>query len=342
MSFFASLKAKLKRSSSQLGIGLDDLVGDAEGAESPDDGSSLGGNTAGKGGLLGRIISSTGPSGEPRRRLDDAMLESLEELLIVSDMGYETAIRIAANIAERRMGQRLSVSELKSCLAQEIMTILEPVARPIPLFANKPQVILVVGVNGSGKTTTIGKLASQFKASGKDIIIAAGDTFRAAAVEQLEVWGQRSAVPVLAAKVSSDPAALAYKAYTQAKEEHRDLLLIDTAGRLQNRKDLMEELAKINRVLKKIDDEAPHNTLLVLDATTGQNALSQVEVFDKMIKLSGLIMTKLDGTAKGGILVALAAKFGLPIHAIGIGEGIDDLSPFDPQEFAHALTGVEK
>jgi len=338
LSFFNKLKQKLKRSSSRLETGLDNLINDA--SEEASEVTQQEGQES-SGGLLGRLMGgSKHTSSERRRRLDDTMLENLEELLIVSDMGHETSIRITANIAEHRMGQRVSARELKSHLANEITAALEPVARPIPIYSKSPQVILVVGVNGTGKTTTIGKLASQFKASGKDIMIAAGDTFRAAAVQQLQVWGERANVPVLAAKMNSDPAALAYQALTKAQEEKKDLLLIDTAGRLQNRKDLMEELAKINRVIKKIDEEAPHNTLLVLDATTGQNALSQVEVFAKMITLSGLIMTKLDGTAKGGVLVALAAKFGLPIHAIGIGEGIEDLAPFDPKEFSEALTGL--
>jgi fused signal recognition particle receptor len=218
---------------------------------------------------------------------------------------------------------------------------MEHVAKPMPLYPTKPQVVLVVGVNGSGKTTTIGKLASQFKAAGKSVVIAAGDTFRAAAVEQLQVWGDRAGVPVLTAPEGSDPASLAYDAMTKAQEEGADLLMIDTAGRLQNRQDLMEELAKIVRVIRKKDPDAPHNTLLVLDATTGQNALSQVDTFKKLADVSGLVMTKLDGTAKGGVLVALADKFGLPIHAIGVGEQLDDLAPFDPEDFAKALTGLE-
>lgn len=216
---------------------------------------------------------------------------------------------------------------------------MEPVARPLPIYEKTPQVILVVGVNGSGKTTTIGKLASQFKKAGKSVVIAAGDTFRAAAVEQLKVWGDRAGVPVLTAPQGSDPASLAFEAMTQAETDGVDLLMIDTAGRLQNRTDLMEELAKIVRVIKKKDPTAPHNTLLVLDATTGQNTLNQVEVFQKLADVSGLIMTKLDSTAKGGVLVSLADKFALPIHAIGVGEQIDDLDAFDPQDFANALTG---
>jgi fused signal recognition particle receptor len=238
------------------------------------------------------------------------------------------------------MGRRLSVTEIKDILAGEVARIMEGVARPMPLFPNKPQVVLVVGVNGSGKTTTIGKLASQFRAAGKTVVIAAGDTFRAAAVEQLQVWGQRAGVPVLTAAQGSDPASLAFEAMEQAARDGADLLLIDTAGRLQNRQDLMEELAKIVRVIRKKDPTAPHNTLLVLDATTGQNALSQVEIFRKIADVTGLVMTKLDGTARGGVLVALADRFGLPIHAIGVGEQIDDLQPFDPEEFARALTGA--
>ncbi|MFC2968960.1 signal recognition particle-docking protein FtsY [Acidimangrovimonas pyrenivorans] len=289
-------------------------------------------------GILGRMI---GRDTGPRRVLDDDMLESLEELLIQSDMGVETAVRVTANLAEGRYGKRLSVNEIKQALADEIARIMEPVAKPLPLYPSKPQVVLVVGVNGSGKTTTIGKLASQFRAAGKTVVIAAGDTFRAAAVEQLQVWGERAGVPVMTAPEGSDPASLAFDAMTRAQQEGADLLMIDTAGRLQNRADLMEELAKIVRVIRKKDPEAPHNTLLVLDATTGQNALSQVETFQKLADVSGLVMTKLDGTARGGVLVALADRFGLPIHAIGVGEQIDDLQPFDPEDFARALTGVE-
>jgi fused signal recognition particle receptor len=276
----------------------------------------------------------------PRRVLDDEMLEQLEELLIQADMGVDTALRVAANLAEGRMGRKLSVPEIKGLLADEIARIMEPVAKPLPIYPKKPQVVLVVGVNGSGKTTTIGKLASQFRAAGKSVVIAAGDTFRAAAVEQLQIWGDRAGVPVLTAPEGSDPASLAFDAMTKAQAEGADLLMIDTAGRLQNRADLMEELAKIVRVIRKKDPDAPHNTMLVLDATTGQNALLQVDIFRKVAEVSGLVMTKLDGTAKGGVLVALADKFGLPIHAIGVGEQIDDLAPFDPREFAEALVGI--
>ncbi|MBO9398305.1 signal recognition particle-docking protein FtsY [Shimia sp. R9_2] len=295
-----------------------------------------------KPGLLSRLTGQGRSAPVVKRELDDDMLEQLEELLIASDMGVDTALRVTANIAEGRMGRKVSTAEIKGLLAGEVSRIMETVARPMPLYPSKPQVVLVVGVNGSGKTTTIGKLASQFRAAGKSVVIAAGDTFRAAAVEQLQVWGERAGVPVLTAPEGSDPASLAFDAMTKAEAEGADLLMIDTAGRLQNRQDLMEELAKIVRVIRKKDPDAPHNTLLVLDATTGQNAISQVETFQKLADVSGLVMTKLDGTAKGGILVSLADKFGLPIHAIGVGEQIDDLQPFDPEEFATALIGVEQ
>ncbi|MFP7673652.1 signal recognition particle-docking protein FtsY [Marivita sp. S0852] len=295
---------------------------------------------ADKPGLLGRILGRSAAPSEMRRELDDDMLEQLEELLIQADMGVDTALRVTANIAEGRYGKKLSVREIKELLAGEVARIMEPVARPLPLYPTKPQVVLVVGVNGSGKTTTIGKLASQFRAAGKHVVIAAGDTFRAAAVEQLQVWGDRAGVPVLTAPEGSDPASLAFDAMTQAQADGADLLMIDTAGRLQNRADLMEELAKIVRVIRKKDPDAPHNTLLVLDATTGQNAVSQVKTFQELADVTGLVMTKLDGTAKGGVLVSLADRFGLPIHAIGVGEQIDDLQAFDPEEFAAALTGL--
>ena len=291
-------------------------------------------------GILGRLFKRDESRTVTRRVLDDDMIEQLEELLIASDMGVDTALRVTSNMAEGRFGKKLSTEEIKQLLADEVTRVMEPVAKPLPLYSKRPQVVLVVGVNGSGKTTTIGKLASQFKSAGKKVVIAAGDTFRAAAVEQLQVWGERAGVPVLTAPEGSDPASLAFDAMTRAQEEGADLLMIDTAGRLQNRADLMEELAKIVRVIRKKDETAPHNTLLVLDATTGQNALNQVEVFRNISDVSGLVMTKLDGTAKGGVLVALADKFGLPIHPIGVGEQIDDLAPFDPEDFAKALTGL--
>ena len=292
-------------------------------------------------GVIGRLMGRSAQAPVMRRTLDDDMLEQLEELLIASDMGVDTALRVTANLAEGRYGKKLSVEEIKQLLSDEITRIMEPVAKPLPIYPKTPQVVLVVGVNGSGKTTTIGKLASQFRAAGKSVVIAAGDTFRAAAVEQLQIWGERAGVPVLTAPEGSDPASLAFDSITKAQAEGADLLMIDTAGRLQNRADLMEELAKIVRVIRKKDPDAPHNTLLVLDATTGQNALSQVETFKKLANVTGLVMTKLDGTAKGGVLVALADKFGLPIHAIGVGEQIDDLAPFDPEDFAKALTGQD-
>ncbi|MFB2530819.1 signal recognition particle-docking protein FtsY [Paracoccus sp. p4-l81] len=366
MSFFSKLKARLTRSSSRLDEGLDAIIGDAPEAEAqaapdappaaqatPAPAPEPEPEAAPSGSLLGRIFGKPDPAPqaapqaapppvatEPRRELDDAMLESLEELLIQADMGVDTALRVSANIAEGRMGKRLSATEIKRLLADEITRIMTPVARPLPIYPKRPQVVLVVGVNGSGKTTTIGKLASQFRAAGKSVVIAAGDTFRAAAVEQLQVWGQRAGVPVMTAPEGSDPASLAFDAMTRAEAEGADLLMIDTAGRLQNRADLMEELAKIVRVIRKKDASAPHNTVLVLDATTGQNALGQVETFQKISDVSGLVMTKLDGTARGGVLVSLADRFGLPIHAIGVGEQIDDLAPFDPAEFAQALVGL--
>ncbi len=365
MAFFSKLKDRLFKSSSKLEEGLDAIVEEApapaadpapqaeppaaetkpepapEPAPAPQAAATEQAAATGTPGLLGRLLGR-GEASEPRRVLDDDMLEQLEELLIASDMGVDTALRVTSNMAEGRYGKRLSATEIKETLAQEIARVMEPVAKPLPIYSKRPQVVLVVGVNGSGKTTTIGKLASQFKSAGKHVVIAAGDTFRAAAVEQLQVWGDRAGVPVLTAPEGSDPASLAFDAMTKAQEDGADLLMIDTAGRLQNRADLMEELAKIVRVIRKKDETAPHNTLLVLDATTGQNALNQVEVFRKISDVSGLVMTKLDGTAKGGVLVALADKFGLPIHAIGVGEQIDDLAPFDPEEFAAALTGLDR
>ena len=343
MSFFKKLKERMFRSSDKISEGLEALVDEAPSpAQSTSAPTSAPASTAtpepaARPGILGRLIGQDAP----RRVFDDEMLESLEEVLIAADMGVDTAARVAANIAEGRMGRRISTPELKDALADEVARIMTPVARPMPIYPKRPQVVLVVGVNGSGKTTTIGKLASQFKAAGKSVVIAAGDTFRAAAVEQLQVWGKRAGVPVLTAPEGSDPASLAFDALTQAEAEGADLLLIDTAGRLQNRADLMEELAKIVRVIRKKDPSAPHNTLLVLDATTGQNAVTQVEIFRKIADVSGLVMTKLDGTAKGGVLVSLADRFGLPIHAIGVGETIEDLAPFDPEDFARALVGIE-
>ncbi|MFO1104931.1 MAG: signal recognition particle-docking protein FtsY [Amaricoccus sp.] len=344
MAFFQKLKERLFKSSSRIEAGVEAILDEGAVTEpspssaptAPDGSAPMAADPAPAGrGLVGRLLGS-----ERGRVLDDAMLESLEELLISADMGVETALKVTASMAEGRFGRRLGAQEIKEALAAEIAAILEPVARPLPLYPKRPQVVLVVGVNGSGKTTTIGKLASQFAGAGKRVMIAAGDTFRAAAVEQLQIWGARAGVPVMTAAPGADPASLAFDAMARAEAEGADLLLIDTAGRLQNREDLMAELAKIVRVIRKRDPDAPHNTLLVLDATTGQNALSQVEIFRKIADVTGLVMTKLDGTAKGGVLVALADRFGLPIHAIGIGERIEDLAPFDPDEFARALTGL--
>ena len=332
MSFLSKLRERLTRSSTKIGEGLDGIVDTAPQAM-PEPAQPTG--------LVGRLFGTTpARPEEPRRALDDEMLEELEDMLVQADLGVDTALRVTANIAEGRMGRRMSSTELKELLADEITRIMTPVARPLPLYPKKPQVVLVVGVNGAGKTTTIGKLASQFRAAGKSVMIAAGDTFRAAAVEQLQIWGQRAGVPVMVAAQGSDPASLAFDAMTRAESEGADLLMIDTAGRLQNRQDLMEELAKIVRVIRKKDPTAPHNTLLVLDATTGQNALNQVETFRQLADVSGLVMTKLDGTARGGVLVALADRVGLPIHAIGVGEQIDDLDAFDANDFARALVGL--
>lgn len=277
-----------------------------------------------------------------KRKLDDDVLEELEELLITSDLGVTTAARIAANIAKTRYNKEISPEEIREALADEVTAILEPVTQPFELDASlKPHVVLVVGVNGSGKTTTIGKLAKQYSNQGKKVMMAAGDTFRAAAVEQLTIWGERTGAKVVTTKVGGDAAGLAYDAYEQAKAENADLLLIDTAGRLQNKSDLMAELEKVLRVIKKLDPNAPHSCLLVLDATTGQNAISQTEIFGKVCNVTGLVMTKLDGTARGGVLVAIADKFKLPVHAIGVGEGIDDLQPFAARDFARALSGAD-
>lgn len=276
-----------------------------------------------------------------KRRLDDAALEELEELLIGADLGIGVAREVVEHLRRTRFDREVSGEEVKAALAEEMARRLRPVAQPfLPDPELKPHVVLIVGVNGSGKTTTIGKFANDLKGRGLRVMLAAGDTFRAAAIEQLQVWGSRVGVPVVAGKTGSDAAGLAFDALQRARAEGCDVLLIDTAGRLQNKTHLMAELEKIGRVLKKLDPRAPHSTLLVLDATTGQNALSQVEVFRSVCQVSGLIMTKLDGTARGGILVALAERHGLPVHAIGVGEAIDDLRTFDPDEFARALAGV--
>ncbi len=277
-----------------------------------------------------------------KRKLDGATLEDLEDLLIQADLGIETASRITDAISKGRFEKGISADDVRSILAAEVEKVLAPVAVPLAVdAANKPHVILVVGVNGTGKTTTIGKLAAQLKAEGKNVMLAAGDTFRAAAIDQLKVWGERTQTKVIArdAGAGADSSGLAFDALKEARDAQADVLLIDTAGRLQNKAVLMEELEKVVRVLKKLDPTAPHDVLLVLDATTGQNAMNQVEVFRERAGVTGLIMTKLDGTARGGILVAIAAKYRLPVHAIGVGEGIDDLQPFAAGDFAQAIAG---
>ncbi|MDK9721322.1 MAG: signal recognition particle-docking protein FtsY [Rhodospirillales bacterium] len=304
MSWLLRLKSGLSRSSKQLGQGIADLV--------------------------------------TKSRLDEMTLGGIEELLIASDLGAATAYRLTQSLSKARFEQGVSDQAVRAHLAADIAKLLEPVAKPLTLDpALKPQVVLVVGVNGTGKTTTIGKLATLEKAKGRRVMMAAGDTFRAAAVEQLKVWGERTGSTVIARDAGADAAGLAFDAVAQAKSDGADILFIDTAGRLHNKTDLMEELKKVVRVLKKSDPALPHATLLVLDATTGQNALNQVETFKNMVDVTGLILTKLDGTAKGGVLVALADKFNLPVHAIGVGEKADDLQPFDPLAFAQGLVGLD-
>jgi fused signal recognition particle receptor len=276
-----------------------------------------------------------------KRRLDDAALEELEDLLISADLGTDVAARIIAAFRRTRFGKEVTDEEIKQALAEEIAAILAPVAQPfMPDPTRKPHVVLVVGVNGTGKTTTIGKLALQYKEDGKRAVLVAGDTFRAAAVEQLQIWGERVDASVVAGGSAADPAGLAFDALTRARAEGADVLLIDTAGRLHNKAALMEELRKIIRVLRKQDETAPHSVLLVLDATTGQNAIQQVRVFKEMVDVTGLIVTKLDGSARGGIVVALAETFHLPVHAVGVGEQAGDLRPFDAAEFARDLVGA--
>ena len=276
-----------------------------------------------------------------KRRLDQAMLDDIEDVLIRADLGVESAARIAAAVGEGRYDKSITVDEVKAVVAAEVEKVLTSVAKPLLVGAGKPFVALVVGVNGSGKTTTIGKLAAKFRAEGRSVLLAAGDTFRAAAIDQLNIWGGRSGAAVIARAPGADAAGLAFDALTQARGEDVDVLLVDTAGRLQNKAVLMDELQKIVRVLKKVDPTVPHAVLLVLDATVGQNALSQVEVFRDIAGVTGLVMTKLDGTARGGILVAIAAKYGMPVHFIGVGEGIDDLAPFSAKDFARAIAGIE-
>jgi fused signal recognition particle receptor len=301
-SWWQRLTGGLKRSSSALGTAISDLVS--------------------------------------KRKLDAAAIEDLENELIRADLGVETAARITKALSEGRFEKDIAEDEIKSVLAGEIEKSLAGVAKPLEITA-RPFIILVVGVNGSGKTTTIGKLASRYRAQGKSVLLAAGDTFRAAAIDQLKIWGERSGASVVARAPGSDPAGLMFDAVTQARNESIDIVIADTAGRLQNRAELMGELEKIVRVIRKVEPAAPHAVLLVLDATVGQNALSQVETFGKTSGVTGLVMTKLDGSARGGILVAIATKFGLPVHFIGVGEGIDDLNDFTARDFARALVGLD-
>ena len=304
LSWWRRLSSGLKRTSSSLGTAVADLV--------------------------------------TKRKLDRAMLDDIEDVLLRADLGTAVAVRIADAVGAGRYDKAISADEVKTVVATEVEKVLAPVAKPLEIdAAQKPFVILVVGVNGSGKTTTIGKLAAKLSAEGRKIMMAAGDTFRAAAIEQLKVWGERTKSPVIAGAQGSDSASLAFNALTAAKEQNIDVLLVDTAGRLQNKAELMNELEKVVRVIKKVDASAPHAVLLVLDATVGQNALSQVEAFHRTAGVTGLVMTKLDGTARGGILVALAEKFKLPVHFIGVGEGIDDLAPFTARDFANAIAGIE-
>ncbi|TAN49889.1 MAG: signal recognition particle-docking protein FtsY [Rhodospirillales bacterium] len=303
MSWLERLKTGLSRTSRQLGQGITDLV--------------------------------------TKSKLDEVALSGIEELLIGADLGAATAFKLTQALGKARFEQGVSSEAVRAYLAGEIAKLLEPVAVPLILDpALKPQVVLVVGVNGTGKTTTIGKLAHLERAKGRKVMLAAGDTFRAAAVEQLKVWGERTNSPVIARETGADAAGLAFDAVASAKAQGADILFVDTAGRLHNKGELMEELKKVVRVIKKHDETLPHATLLVLDATTGQNALNQVETFKSMVNVTGLVLTKLDGTAKGGVLVALAEKFHLPVHAIGVGEQADDLQPFDPLAFAKGLVGL--
>jgi fused signal recognition particle receptor len=304
-SWFARLTAGLSRSSSAIGRGITDIF--------------------------------------TKRKLDAASLDDLEDILIQADLGLGAATRIREAVARGRYDKTIEPAEVKAILAEEVERTLAPVARPLAVDPGKqPFVVLVVGVNGSGKTTTIGKLAAKLAGEGRKVTLAAGDTFRAAAIEQLKIWAQRTGADIVAREQGGDAAGLAFDALTRARASGADVMLMDTAGRLQNRAELMSELEKIIRVMKKIDPEAPHATLLVLDATVGQNALSQVETFGRMAGVTGLVMTKLDGTARGGILVAIAEKFGLPVHFIGVGEGVDDLEPFAARDFAEAIAGVER
>ncbi len=273
-----------------------------------------------------------------QRKLEAATIDDLEDILIQADLGVATATRITDKISDGRFAKGISADQVRAVLTSEVEAVLAPVAKPLNVEKGlRPHVILMVGVNGAGKTTTIGKLASQFRANGRSVLVAAGDTFRAAAVDQLKVWAERTGAGFVSRDIGADAAGLAFDALTQARANGTDIVLVDTAGRLQNKDNLMDELEKIVRVMKKVDPDAPHDVLLVLDATTGQNALRQVEVFRERAGVTGIIMTKLDGTARGGILVAIAEAYGLPVHAIGVGEGVGDLAAFDAGEFAAAI-----
>ncbi len=288
----------------------------------------------------GRLTDSIGAI-FTKRRLDDDALEELEEALIAADIGVATSAKLTADLAKKRFNKEVSPEEVRQDLADSIAEILEPLAQPLaPDSANRPHVILVMGVNGTGKTTTIGKLAKHFADDGKKVVMAAGDTFRAAAIEQLQIWGDRTGAEVVSGKQGGDAAGLAYEALQRAQAHNADILLIDTAGRLHNKDELMAELQKILRVVAKLVPDAPHDRILVLDATTGQNAHSQAETFGQMADVSGLVVTKLDGSARGGVVIGLADRFGLPIHAIGVGESAEDLRPFDARDFARSLMGL--
>jgi fused signal recognition particle receptor len=278
-----------------------------------------------------------------KRKLDAETISDIKDVLVRADLGLDTADRIGDALAEGRHDKAISPAEVNAVVAAEVEKVLDPVAQPLAIDpAHKPFVILVAGVNGSGKTTTIGKLAAKYRAEGRKVMLAAGDTFRAAAIDQLKIWAERTGAEVVAHEAGADAAGLVFDAVRAARERGVDVLLVDTAGRLQNRSELMDELHKVVRVMKKVDASAPHAVLLVLDATVGQNALSQVEIFSKVVGVTGLVMTKLDGTARGGILVAIAAKFKVPVHFIGVGENVDDLAPFSAQDFARAIAGVDQ
>ncbi len=293
---------------------------------------------------LGRSSSKlTGAIGNlfNKRKLDQKALEELEDLLIEGDLGVTLAARLAGSLTKTRFDKAVSSEEVRGALADEIAAVLGPVEQPLRIDPTiRPFVVLVCGVNGSGKTTTIAKLANRWRGEGQAVMLAAGDTFRAAAIEQLQIWGGRTGCPVVASEIGADAAGLVHDAMTQARDEGADVLIVDTAGRLQNKKDLMEELRKIVRVIRKVDETAPHSVLLVMDATVGQNAHRQVEIFKEMVDVSGLIVTKLDGSARGGVVVALADKFALPVYAVGVGEGLDDLQAFEARAFARSLMGL--